>query len=66
MNLSTLGADDYKDVYLPWKWAEGKSPDGSAVIGMGADVSGLAMCYRSDLFAAAGLSDGPPCRVRAP
>ncbi len=55
VNLSTLGADDYKDVYLPWKWAEGKSPDGSAVIGMGADVSGLAMCYRSDLFAAAGL-----------
>ena len=55
VNLSTLGADDYKDVYLPWKWAEGTSPDGSSVIGMGADVSGLALCYRSDLFAAAGL-----------
>jgi len=55
VNLSTLGADDYKDSYLPWKWAEGKSPDGSSVIGMGADVSGLAMCYRSDLFAKAGL-----------
>lgn len=55
VNLSTLGADDYKDVYLPWKWAEGKSADGSSVIGMGADASGLAMCYRSDLFATAGL-----------
>ncbi len=55
VNLSTLGADDYKDVYLPWKWAEGKSADGTSVIGMGADVSGLALCYRSDLFAAAGL-----------
>ncbi|NTV39878.1 MAG: extracellular solute-binding protein [Demequinaceae bacterium] len=55
VNLSTLGAADYKDAYLPWKWAEGMSPDGSAVIGMGADVSGLALCYRSDLFAAAGL-----------
>ena len=55
VNLSTLGADDYKDVYLPWKWAEGKSADGSSTIGMGVDVSGLALCYRSDLFAAAGL-----------
>ncbi len=55
VNLSTLGADDYKDVYLPWKWAEGTGPDGSTIVGMGADVSGLALCYRSDLFAAAGL-----------
>ncbi len=54
-DLSTLGADDYQDVYLPWKWAQGSSPDGTAIIGMGADVSGLALCYRSDLFAAAGL-----------
>ncbi len=55
VNLSTLGGNDYKDAYLPWKWAEGASQDGSAIIGMGADVSGLALCYRSDLFAAAGL-----------
>ncbi len=55
VNLSTLGAADYKDAYLPWKWAEGTSPDGSAIVGMGADASGLALCYRSDLFAAAGL-----------
>lgn len=55
VNLATLGADDYEDTYLPWKWAEGTSPDGEAIIGMGADVSGLALCYRSDLFAAAGL-----------
>ncbi len=55
VNLSTLGADDYKDVYLPWKWAEGMSPNGSSVIGMGADASGLALCYRTDLFATAGL-----------
>jgi len=55
VDLSTLGAADYQDAYLPWKWAEGTSPDGSAIIGMGADVSGIALCYRSDLFAAAGL-----------
>ena len=55
VNLATLGADDYKDAYLPWKWEEGTSADGTAIIGMGADVSGLALCYRSDLFAAAGL-----------
>ena len=55
VDLTTLGAGDYQDVYLPWKWAQGTSPDGTAIIGMGADVSGLALCYRSDLFAAAGL-----------
>lgn len=55
VDLSTLGASDYQDAYLPWKWAEGTSPNGGAIVGMGADVSGLALCYRSDLFAAAGL-----------
>lgn len=55
VDLGTFGAADYKDAYLPWKWAQGTSADGSKVIGMGADVSGLALCYRSDLFADAGL-----------
>jgi len=54
VDLSTVGAADYESAYLPWKWAEGKSSDG-ALIGVGADAAGLALCYRSDLFAAAGL-----------
>lgn len=42
-----------KDAYLPWKWAEATN-DGHT-IGLGTDVGGLAMCYRPDLFEAAGL-----------
>lgn len=55
VDLGSLGATDLQESYLPWKWAQGTSTDGSAVIGLGADVSGLALCYRSDLLAAAGL-----------
>jgi cellobiose transport system substrate-binding protein len=54
-NLLTFGAGDYQDLYLDWKWAEGSTPDQSQLIGIGADVSGLALCYRRDLFANAGL-----------
>lgn len=50
----TAAAGDLKSNYIPWKWAESESPDGKQ-IGLGTDVGGLAMCYRSDLFAAAGL-----------
>jgi len=54
VDLGAVGASDYESAYLPWKWAEGEGTDGS-IIGVGADVAGLALCYRSDLFAAAGL-----------
>jgi cellobiose transport system substrate-binding protein len=47
-------AGDLKGNYIPWKWAESMSADGKQ-IGLGTDVGGLAMCYRTDLFAAAGL-----------
>jgi len=40
--------------FLPWKWTEGSTSDGK-VIGLGTDVGSLAMCYRTDLFAKAGL-----------
>ena len=40
--------------YLPWKWELGKAPDGR-LIGLPTDVGSLAVCYRTDLFAAAGL-----------
>ncbi|HEX2704920.1 MAG TPA: extracellular solute-binding protein, partial [Candidatus Lustribacter sp.] len=56
VNLLDLpGAGDYQSKYLGWKWNESLSADGKTQIGLGTDVGGQAMCYRSDLFATAGL-----------
>ena len=54
-NLDDLGAQSIKARWLPWKWAATESADGKTQIGLGTDVGGLAMCYRKDLFAKAGL-----------
>ncbi|WP_159450193.1 ABC transporter substrate-binding protein [Demequina sp. NBRC 110056] len=54
-NLLDLGAGKYEENYLDWKWGQASSADGSYLIGLGSDVGGLAMCYRHDLFADAGL-----------
>jgi cellobiose transport system substrate-binding protein len=54
VNLLDRGAGSYEAKYLPWKWKSSLSADGKQ-IGLGTDVGGLAMCYRSDLFKAAGL-----------
>ena len=53
-NLAEFGAKDLKDQWLPWKWEQG-APDDDTVLGLGTDVGSLAMCYRPDLFTAAGL-----------
>jgi cellobiose transport system substrate-binding protein len=55
VNLLDKGAGSYESKYLSWKWQQSMSPDGKAQIGLGTDVGGLAMCYRSDLFKKAGL-----------
>ncbi|SCL29613.1 carbohydrate ABC transporter substrate-binding protein, CUT1 family (TC 3.A.1.1.-) [Micromonospora nigra] len=55
VNLLDKGAGQYESRYLPWKWKQTLTPDGSTQIGLGTDVGGLAMCYRTDLFEAAGL-----------
>jgi len=55
VNLLELGAGQYKDRYLAWKWAQASNADESVTIGLGSDVGGSALCYRKDLFAAAGL-----------
>lgn len=49
-----LGGADIKSQWPAWKWQQASSPDGK-VIGLGTDVGGMAMCYRKDLFAKAGL-----------
>ncbi|HET6534043.1 MAG TPA: extracellular solute-binding protein [Actinoplanes sp.] len=54
VNLLDKGAGSFEAKYLPWKWKASMSEDGKQ-IGLGTDVGGLAMCYRTDLFKAAGL-----------
>ena len=48
------GGAELKSAWPAWKWQQASSPDGK-VIGLGTDVGGMAMCYRKDLFAKAGL-----------
>ncbi|MCM4076746.1 MULTISPECIES: ABC transporter substrate-binding protein [Paractinoplanes] len=54
VNLLDKGGADFESKYLDWKWKASMSADGKQ-IGLGTDVGGLAMCYRSDLFEKAGL-----------
>ncbi|HRC00330.1 MAG TPA: ABC transporter substrate-binding protein, partial [Dermatophilaceae bacterium] len=49
-----LKSDSVKGRWLPWKEAQATTADGK-LIGYGTDVGPEAICYRSDLFAAAGL-----------
>jgi cellobiose transport system substrate-binding protein len=53
-NLNDLGATEIKSQWPDWKWQTSVAKNG-AQIGLGTDVGGLAMCYRTDLFAKAGL-----------
>ncbi|GAB2957205.1 extracellular solute-binding protein [Micromonospora polyrhachis] len=54
-NLLDLGAAELESSFLPYKWANGFTADKKKLVGLGTDIGGLAMCYRSDLFAKAGL-----------
>ncbi|MCM0674596.1 extracellular solute-binding protein [Micromonospora phytophila] len=55
VNLLDHGAAELKGNFMEWKWNQGLSADGKKLIGLGTDVGGMAMCYRKDLFAKAGL-----------
>ena len=57
-DLREFGADDLSDDYLPWAWQAATTPSGK-VIGIPTDVGGMALAYRADLFAAAGLPTDP-------
>ncbi|WP_206789978.1 ABC transporter substrate-binding protein [Amycolatopsis sp. MtRt-6] len=52
-DLAGYGARDLEKQWVPWKWAQGT--DGAFVLGLGTDMGSLALCYRRDLFQAAGL-----------
>ncbi|GHJ49468.1 sugar ABC transporter substrate-binding protein [Catellatospora sp. TT07R-123] len=54
-NLADYGAKDLSAQWLPWKWQQSLADNGNFVMGLGTDMGGLALCYRSDLFKAAGL-----------
>ncbi|GAA1295963.1 ABC transporter substrate-binding protein [Saccharothrix xinjiangensis] len=54
VDLRTLGADDIKGDYLEWV-IEQSVAEGGEVLGIPTDVGGMAVAYRTDLFAAAGL-----------
>ncbi len=55
VNLLDLGAGDYKAKVPAWAWAEAANTDETKLIALPNSLYGLAICYRSDLFAAAGL-----------
>jgi len=57
-DLRDNGASKMQKDYLSWRWDQGVARNG-AVIGIPTDVGGLAMCYRQDLFKAAGLPSTP-------
>ncbi|MEU6641562.1 ABC transporter substrate-binding protein [Saccharomonospora sp. NPDC046836] len=46
------------DRWLDWKYEAGRDKDGK-LVGYGTDIGPLAMCYRKDLFEAAGLPSDP-------
>jgi cellobiose transport system substrate-binding protein len=54
VDLRAYGAKSLKSIYPAWKYNQAVGPNG-AVIGLGTDVGSLAICYRKDLFAKAGL-----------
>jgi cellobiose transport system substrate-binding protein len=55
VNFQDHGSNDKKDQWLGWKYEQATTADGDTTIGLGTDVGGLAVCYRSDLFKKAGL-----------
>ena len=50
--------DDLKGRWLDWKEAAATDEDGN-LVGYGTDIGPQAICYRADLFAAAGLPSTP-------
>jgi cellobiose transport system substrate-binding protein len=50
----TEGYEDRSADYTENTWNLGHTPDGQ-LVGLATDIGGMGMCYRTDLFAAAGL-----------
>ena len=59
VNLLDFGAGELEKNYAAFKWKASLSADGKKQIGLGTDVGGLAMCYRTDVFAKAKMPTDP-------
>ena len=57
-DLYDLGAADYQDQYVDWKWKKAETADGK-LIGFPIDAGPTVMFYRADLFEEAGLPSDP-------
>jgi cellobiose transport system substrate-binding protein len=57
-DLRKYGAGNLAGEFLDWRWKGGVAADGS-VVGIPTDVGGMAVAYRTDLFASAGLPTDP-------
>lgn len=57
-DLSETAAADRIADYVAWKADAATTADGR-VLGLGTDIGPMALCYRSDLFAEAGIPDDP-------
>lgn len=53
-DFNTAGGADLKSNFYGWKWDSATTKDGKT-LGLGTDIGPQAICYRSDLFKAAGL-----------
>lgn len=58
LDLRDFAGPDASGEYLPWAW-EGAVTASGRVIGIPTDVGGMALAYRADLFAQAGLPTDP-------
>ncbi len=56
--LTDLSGDDVDGRWVDWKTAAATDPDGR-LVGYGTDIGPEAVCYRQDLFEAAGLPSTP-------
>jgi len=54
VDLRDYGIEDNKDNWLDWKYAQGTDGEGR-VFGAGLDIGPQGLCFRGDLFEAAGL-----------
>ncbi|TDD23608.1 extracellular solute-binding protein [Kribbella turkmenica] len=55
VNLLDHDAAAVRNNFLEWKWKQALTADGRKLVGLGTDVGAQGMCYRTDLFAKAGL-----------
>lgn len=58
VDLYEMGAGDFRDQYLDWKWQAGETQAGK-LIGFPMDTGPLALFYRHDFFEQAGLPTEP-------